>query len=35
MLKFCIETNYFYRQAVAKLVEALSYKPEGPGFDSR
>jgi len=24
-----------HRQAVAQLVEALPYKPEGRGFDSR
>jgi hypothetical protein len=30
-----IPFTYIYNHAVAQLVEALRYKPEGRGFDSR
>jgi hypothetical protein len=32
---FSITVNYFLGHAVAQLVEALRYKPEGRGIDSR
>jgi hypothetical protein len=32
-LRVCIESEFL--TAVARLVEALCYKPEGSGFDSR
>ena len=33
--KLCIDTMLLRGHAVAQLVEALRYKPEGRGFDSR
>ena len=33
--KFCYDLNVVAGYAVAKLVEALHYKPDGRGFDSR
>ena len=34
-LKICNFSTFLWRHAVAQLVEALPYKPEGRGFDSR
>ena len=31
----CIDYVYFWGYVLAQLVEALRYKPEGHGFDSR
>ena len=33
--KYNVANNSLRRRAVAQLVEALPYKPEGRGFDSR
>jgi len=36
-MKYCLKIQYicYGKHAVAQLVEALRYKPEGRGFDSR
>jgi hypothetical protein len=34
-LRFSVGLNLIWVHAVAQLVEALRYKPEGRGFDSR
>ena len=35
LLLFCDGIYVLWRHAVAQVVEALRYKPEGCGFDSR
>jgi hypothetical protein len=34
-VNFCVSMFIVWGQVVAQLVEALHYKPEGRGFDSR
>ena len=34
-LRFYEESNIYWGYATAQMVEALRYKPEGGGFDSR